>query len=377
MSLERIARRYGERLPIVHGPLGKLRDLREVISFSMDAIAPAAIRARPRKITMAITAHCNLRCTGCRYGRDFMPGAQMSLEMARSVIADASAAGVGTLRLYGGEPLLHPDLPQMVASSLSAGISTYVTTNGMLLEQKIDALFESGLRSLTIGYYGTGARYDAYVQRPEKYRRLERGIAAVRQKYGDAVDMQLNFLLMRPSCTVQAVTEAWELARRYRLKLRVDLVHYSLPYFTEGPDRALQFRLEDEAGIRAVTTKLLELKQEDPKRLCESLEGIASIPDWLLLGPAMRVPCDAGKLIWIGADGTVQLCYAAFPLGNLHHDRLGDLIGTEAHDRAARDAFLLNCPNCHCERNDRVTKHLPSRLKYSREAARLLGSASS
>lgn len=376
MSLEHIAKRIGERLPILHGPLVKLRDLRDVAAFSVDAIAPSAIRARPHKITMAITAHCNLRCTGCRYGRDFMPGAQMPLEMAQGVIADARAAGIGTLRLYGGEPLLHPDLPQMVADSLSAGISTYVTTNGMLLEQKIDALFEAGLRSVTIGYYGTGAKYDAYVQRPDKYRRLERGIASVREKYGDAVDMQLNFLLMRPSCSVQAVTEAWALAKRYGLKLRVDLIHYSLPYFTEGPDRELQFRPEDEASIREVTTKLLELKAEDPRRITESLQAIASIPDWLLLGSAMRVPCDAGKLLWIGADGSVQLCYVTFPLGNLHHNRLSELIGTDAHDQAARNAFLLNCPNCHCERNDRVTKHLPNRLKYAREATRLLESAS-
>lgn len=376
MSLERVARHIGRRIPVVREPLGRLRDLREVVAFSLDGLAPSAIRARPQKITMAITAHCNLRCTGCRYGRDFMPGAQMSLQMAQAVIADASQAGIGTLRLYGGEPLLHPELPQMVASSVAAGIGTYVTTNGMLLEQKIDALFEAGLRSLTIGYYGTGAAYDAYVQRPDKYRRLERGIAAVRKRYGDAVDVQLNYLLMRPSCSVQALEDAWMLAKRYDLKLRVDLVHYSLPYFTEGPDRALQFRAEDEPAIRQVTSRLLQLKAEDPRRLCESAEGIASIPDWLLLGPAMRVPCDAGKLVWIGADGTVQLCYAAFPLGNLHETRLRELIGTPAHDQAARDAFLLNCPNCHCERNDRITKHLPNRLKYSREAARVLGSIS-
>ena len=31
-------------------------------------IAPAVIRPRPRKLTIAITAQCNLRCVGCRYG---------------------------------------------------------------------------------------------------------------------------------------------------------------------------------------------------------------------------------------------------------------------------------------------------------------------
>ena len=39
----------------------------------------------------------------------------------------------------------------------------------------------------------------------------------------------------------------------------------------------------------------------------------------------MQVPCDAHKLIWVGADGTAQLCYAAFKLGNLHQRRLRDI----------------------------------------------------
>ena len=365
MPIEHVARSIADRSGLARNALIKLRDVRNVLRFSVDGAVPSAIRARPEKITMAITAYCNLRCTGCRYGRDFMPGAQMSLEMAQGVIEDARQAGIETIRLYGGEPLLHPQLPEMVDSAVRAGLSTYVTTNGMLLEQKIDALYEAGLRSITIGYYGTGAVYDAYVQRPGRYGRLERGLAAVRERYGNAIDIQLNYLLMRPSCSVDALMQAWQLAKRFDLNLRVDLVHYSLPYFTEGPDQALQFRPEDEPQIREVTQRLLELKQAEPGRLREDLGGIASIPDWLLLGPQMRVPCDAGKLLWIGADGTVQLCYAAFHLGNLHEQRLSRILHTDAHDAAARNAFLLNCPNCHCERNARIGKHFTSRVKYT------------
>jgi cyclic pyranopterin phosphate synthase len=97
----------------------------------------------------------------------------------------------------------------------------------------------------------------------------------------------------------------------------------------------------------------------------ESLPSIHSIPDWLLKGADMRVPCDARNLLWVGADGTVQLCYVTFRLGNLHDQRLSDMLFTATHRRAAQDAFRLNCPNCHCERDSRVQKHLPSRLRYA------------
>jgi molybdenum cofactor biosynthesis enzyme MoaA len=327
-------------------------------------VAPQVIRPRARKLTVAVTANCNLRCIGCRYGRDFMPGQQLSLAMVETLLEDAREAGIETVRLYGGEPLLHPALPAMVQRAVALGVSPYVTTNGTLLKQKIKALHEAGLRNITIGFYGTAADYDAYVQRDRRFRRLEDGVAEVRNRYGSSVSMQLNYLLMRPSCNLKALDNAWRFAERHDLEFGVDLIHYSLPYFTEGPNRELQFRPEDRPRIMEWVGELVRLKSAHPERIKESLLSIYSIPDWLLAGPEMRVPCDAHKLIWVGADGTVQLCYAAFKLGNLHERRLRDMLFSDAHYRAARDAFALACPNCHCERETRILKHAQSRRRY-------------
>lgn len=327
-------------------------------------VVPSVIRPNPRKLTVAVTSYCNLRCFGCRYGRDFMPGQQLPLPLVRTLLDDAKAAGIETVRLYGGEPLLHPALPEMVRHGIKLGLSTYVTTNGLLLGQKIIPLYEAGLRNITIGFYGTAAQYDGYVNRENRYPRMERSIAAVRDRYGSAVSMQLNYLLMRPSCNLKSLHDAWNFAQRYALEFTTDLIHYSLPYFTEGPNHELQFQQEDRQAILDWVAELARLKSEDPGRVKESILSIYSIPDWLLRGPGMRVPCDANKLIWVGADGTVQLCYAAFKLGNLHKQPLRAMLFGEAHRQAARDAFSLNCPNCHCERESRVLNHLPSRRRY-------------
>ena len=75
---------------------------------------PSLVRPEPRQLTVAITAQCNLSCTGCRYGRDFMVGSQLSLPIVLDLIDDAKEGGFQEVRLYGGEPLLHRDLPAMV-----------------------------------------------------------------------------------------------------------------------------------------------------------------------------------------------------------------------------------------------------------------------
>jgi MoaA/NifB/PqqE/SkfB family radical SAM enzyme len=340
-------------------------DLRvERTRHSLARALPVLIRPEPRHLEVAITAHCNLRCIGCRYGREFMPGSQLPLPTVRQLLDDAKEIGMWDVRFYGGEPLLHPDLPAMVRHAVDIGLGVYITTNGMLLERRIDELHDAGLRTLNIGYYGTGAHYDAYVQRRDRFAQLERSLATLRDRYGDAIRLRLNWLLMRPSCSTGALHAAWAMAERFDARFQVDLIHYSLPYFTEGPDRVLQFTPDDEPAIRDVVAELVRLKEASPERFNQSMEGIRSIPDWLLLGRDMRVPCDSHQMLWVGADGTVQQCYVTYRLGNLHEGRFRDMLFTPAHHEYARDSFDLNCPNCHCHYDVRVRKHGPSLARY-------------
>ena len=330
------------------------------------SVMPRRIRPTTYKVMIAVTADCNARCLGCRYGRDFMVGHQLTWPTVRDLLDDAATLGFYSIRFYGGEPLLHPDLPRMVAHCGARGMRPYVTTNGVLLDRRIDELVAAGLRDVTIGFYGVGDAYDAYTQRPGLFAKVERSMAAVRDRHGERVDLQMNWLLMRPTASVEALTQALDFARRFRMRVRVDLIHYSLPYFQEGPDRCLQVRPEDRPQVERVVQELLAVKRAEPDLLNHSVEGLRSIPDWLIKGAGMRVPCTANDMIWIGADGTVQMCYVTFRLGSLHESRLRDLLNTPAHHTAARDAVLLNCPNCHCSSNERIMRHAPSRRLYAK-----------
>src|SRR4051794_6661356 len=104
------------------------------LHHSLAARWPGLIRPNPKQLTVAVTSHCNLRCRGCHYGRGFMQGEQLDLATLRDALDDAWEAGVEIVRLYGGEPLLHKDLPAIVRHATDLGLRTYVTTNGTLLK---------------------------------------------------------------------------------------------------------------------------------------------------------------------------------------------------------------------------------------------------
>jgi len=336
----------------------------EFLHHTAALVFPQLIQPNPTEIYLSLTSFCNLRCVGCRYGRDFMPGTQLSLDMVKGVLEDCAEYNIKNVRLYGGEPLLHPDIAEITEYAVRLKLHPYLTTNGVLLEKKFDDLWAAGLRRISIGFYGTGDSYDEYVQRKNRWPMVERGVAYAREKGGEDLTLALAWLLMRPTCNLDDLHEVWDFAVKHNASIGVSLVHYSLPYFTEGPDRQLQFRPEDEPAIRTVVAELLRLKKIRPELLQLSEIAIRSIPDWLLRAPNMRIPCDRYKLLWVGPDGTVQMCYVTFKLGNLHEKRLADMLFTAEHRKAARDAFQLNCPNCHCSYPRRTELYPLSRLRY-------------
>jgi MoaA/NifB/PqqE/SkfB family radical SAM enzyme len=337
----------------------------EFLLHSTALLFPSIIEPDPTEIFLTLTANCNLRCLGCRYGRDFMPGSQLPYEVVEGVLDDCKAMNLRNIRFYGGEPLLHPDLPRMVEHAHRLGLHSLLTTNGVLLEKKFDELYAAGLRRIAVGIYGTEESYAPYVQRRNPYGQIVRGIAHAREHGGKDLIMALGWLLMRPTCNLESLHEVWKLAEEFKAPIGVSLIHYSLPYFSEGPDGELQFGPDDRPMIEEVVAELLRLKKLRPNLIQQSESAIRSIPDWLMRKAEMKIPCDRYKLIWVGADGTVQLCYVTFKLGNLHEKRLADILFTPEHRQAARDAFQLKCPNCHCGYHTRIELYPVSRLRYA------------
>ena len=81
---------------------------------------------------------CNIACTHCfnNSGPNVRTFGYLSFETVREEIECAARAGVKEIFFTGGEPFLHPDLPEMLAFSLKHAPTT-VLTNGMLINDRI------------------------------------------------------------------------------------------------------------------------------------------------------------------------------------------------------------------------------------------------
>ena len=98
---------------------------------------------------MVVTRRCNLACTYCDEFDDFskpVPTAEMVSRVDR-----LAALRTTVITLTGGEPLLHPDLEQIIHRIRRHGILAVMVTNGYLLTpERIKNLNRAGLDRMQI-----------------------------------------------------------------------------------------------------------------------------------------------------------------------------------------------------------------------------------
>jgi GTP 3',8-cyclase len=112
--------------------------------------------ARPlRSLRVSVTDRCNLRCHYCMPETDYswLPRETLlSFEEITALAGAFVAVGADRVRITGGEPLLRRDLPVLIAKLASApGVGDLaLTTNGVLLADKAQALRDAGLHRITV-----------------------------------------------------------------------------------------------------------------------------------------------------------------------------------------------------------------------------------
>ena len=105
----------------------------------------------PVEVTLEPTNHCNLRCRLCPRAEMTRPPGRMDLGLFRAVARDLRG-GFELVNLYGfGEPFLHPELVEMVATLHGHHIGVSITSNGTQLDAALGtALAHAGLDQLVV-----------------------------------------------------------------------------------------------------------------------------------------------------------------------------------------------------------------------------------
>jgi hopanoid biosynthesis associated radical SAM protein HpnH len=119
---------------------------------------------------------CNLACPGCgkiQYPTDILRK-RLSVQ---DVVNAMEECGAPMCSIAGGEPLLHPDIVEMVDALVARKRFVYLCTNAVLLKRKLDKFTPSPYFSYVVHIDGLKERHDAAVDREGVF---DEAIAAIR-----------------------------------------------------------------------------------------------------------------------------------------------------------------------------------------------------
>jgi cyclic pyranopterin phosphate synthase len=151
-------------------------------------------------LRISLTDRCNLRCVYCmpKEGLQWQTRSdQLSVEEIGRVVETAARGGVRRVRLTGGEPLVHPNILEIVRriSSISNIEEVSLTTNAMLLARLAEPLADAGLRRVNISLDTLDRDKFKRITRGGEIDRVWKGIAAAERAH--LAPIKLNTVIVR------------------------------------------------------------------------------------------------------------------------------------------------------------------------------------
>ncbi|MDL2253094.1 radical SAM protein [Ruminococcaceae bacterium OttesenSCG-928-I18] len=196
-------------------------------------------------LRISVTDRCNLQCSYCIPQEEVhtIPYDEiLTYDEIVRVVRILAKMGVTRLRLTGGEPLVRQDLP-LLAERLKRirGIEFLgLTTNGVLLEEMAEALFDAGVDGVNLNL-DTAERY-RYTQltKRDEWPRVWRSIQKALSLPFRSV--KINYVLA-PDSKVDDWFSVVALAKDHPLDIRlIEWIPYADEYVKDGvlSDKAMQ-----------------------------------------------------------------------------------------------------------------------------------------
>jgi radical SAM protein with 4Fe4S-binding SPASM domain len=174
--------------------------------------APAPIVTVPRHVTVFVNWACNLTCRECwMYGDSAAESTwleqvqrdNISVEMWQSILDELKAAADESpdtiyLTIMGGEPLMHPQLVELVrrAKTTLPDCNLDMSTNATLLTRHAEALIAAGIDDVYVSVDGPTAEINDPIRGRNAYARAIAGLTALQEagrRAGRMPKIALNF----------------------------------------------------------------------------------------------------------------------------------------------------------------------------------------
>ena len=181
-------------------------------------------------LRISLTERCNMQCSYC-IPEDGLPGKPPNaLPSAAEILQMAEVfirLGITKIRLTGGEPLLYPQLPEILKGLSGRVEDLAISTNGILLDRHWEHFHQSGLRHINISLDSLDA---AAFRSMTKSGQFDRIMENLREALRQGFQVKVNAVLIRGENEQQAASLA---SLTLKSKMSVRFIEF-MPFHRNG-----------------------------------------------------------------------------------------------------------------------------------------------
>lgn len=192
--------------------------------FRLSNLISSVVEGRPERsldgsiVIWNFTNRCNLACRHCYSYADPNSKDFLDTDFILGSIGELKKAGIKFVIFSGGEPLIRKDIFEISSAMRDAGIVTYLSTNGLYIDEKnVDRIIET-FNYIGISIDGIEKIHDDFRGLEGAYRRSLDAIALIQKRGGNA---GIRFTLTRE--TQESFYDIFELAEN----IGVDKIYIS------------------------------------------------------------------------------------------------------------------------------------------------------
>ncbi len=148
--------------------------------FSNDAVGTGCFSYMPGEVVWAVTKRCNLNCKHCSISEE--PEGELTTDEGFGIIEAAAKLGHVKFAFTGGEPLLRPDIYELIEYASGFDMQVVMATNGTLITEEVaKKLRAAGLERAAISIDGLGQAHDHFRGVDGAFSAALRGLEACRK----------------------------------------------------------------------------------------------------------------------------------------------------------------------------------------------------
>ena len=184
----------------------------------MPRLSSAPLKA-PVNVTWEITRACNLACGHCLSADVRSAGRASSTRPSACPIDELARMEVFQVNIGGGEPFLRADFLDLLRRAHARGITTCVSTNGTVLDEKLvgELLAMDAPVYLQVSLDGARAATNDAIRGPGTFTRILAGVELLTR--AGYPDLSLNMVVT--SLNAGELAEFHELAQGYGARTRL------------------------------------------------------------------------------------------------------------------------------------------------------------